>query len=70
MQITISKPTSMPGEVTQITAWLPGSTPGDIRLGIGRITRALDWRVRTENEKKLENTRRNLRKYGLKLPGF
>jgi hypothetical protein len=70
MQITITKPTSMPGEVTSVTAWLPSDTVGDVRLGISRITRAIDWRLRTENEKKLENTRRNLRKHGLRLPGF
>lgn len=70
MQITITKTTSQPGEVTTITAFDPGSMLGDLRLGISRMGRAIDWRVRTENEKKLENTRRNLRKHGLKLPGF
>ena len=70
MRISITKQTSMPGEVTTIVANLPSTTVGDIRLGIGRITRAIDWRVSTENERKLERTKQNLRQRGIRIPGF
>lgn len=67
--ITITKPTAMPGEVTTVTSQVSGDT-SDLRLNIGRTTRAIDWRVRTENERVLERTRRNLKRLGVRIPGF
>jgi len=70
MQIKISKPTSMPGEFTSITAFNVSSDVGDLRLAIGRCGKAIDWRIGQENRKKLERTRRRLDKLGVKIPGF
>jgi hypothetical protein len=70
MKIQISKPTSMPGERTTIAIYGIQDNPGDLRLAIGRAGKAIDWRVRQENEKKLELTRKRLENLKVKIPGF
>jgi hypothetical protein len=70
MRIQISKPTSMPGEFTTIIAHNVGNDVGELRLAIGRAGKAIDWRIRQENNKKLEFTRRRLEKLNIKIPGF
>lgn len=69
--IQIRKPTSMPGESTTITAVNINSNDlGDLRLHIGRVGKAIDWRVSSENDKKLSATRQRLRKLNVQIPGF
>lgn len=70
MRIRISKPTSMPGEFTSITAFNINGDIGDLRLAIGRCGKAIDWRIGQENRRKLEFTRKRLEKLNIKIPGF
>ena len=70
MQVKITKPTSLPGEFTTIVAFDIGNDVGDLRLAIGRMGKAVDWRILQENNRKLEITRKRLQKLGVKIPGF
>lgn len=67
--ITITKPTAMPGELTTVASVASGDA-GDLRMAIGKSTRAIDWRIQTENERVLERTRRRLKQLGVRIPGF
>jgi hypothetical protein len=67
--VTVTKPTAQPGEVTTVTSNVSGDT-NDLRLNIGRSTRAIDWRVSTVNEQVIARTRKNLKRLGIKIPGF
>jgi hypothetical protein len=59
----------MPGEVTSVATQCSGDV-GDLRLNIGRMTKAIDWRIKTENERVLERTRKLIKRLGLRIPGF
>lgn len=67
--VTIQKPTAQPGETTQVVGHVVGDV-ADLRLVIGRSAKAIDWRVRQVNDRVLEQTRKNLKRLGLKIPGF
>jgi hypothetical protein len=67
--VSITKRTAQPGETTSVAGQASGDV-SDLRLGISRMTRAIDWRVSTENERVLERTRNRLKKLGLRIPGF
>jgi hypothetical protein len=77
MVVRITKPTSMPGEVTTIVAYHVNEgikndqlKVGNLRLSLGRQGKAIDWRIRQENDRKLADTRKRLQKHGVKIPGF
>ena len=70
MKIQISKPTSMPGEFTTIITFIKDNDIGDLRLALGCAGKAVDWRIRQENNKKLEFTRKRLEKLNVRIPGF